>query len=262
MLNSTLECILKDGSVISQTGERRKLHSGITIDEGLFIQKIIRENRPQLSLEVGCAYGVSSLFICQALKEVGAQRHVIIDPYQLGRDHTGPDEGYEGIGLANIERAGFSSLVTFYPDLSYRRLPLLEQEEYRLDFAFIDGMHTFDYVLVDFFYIDKMLNIGGVVIFDDLSYPSVRKLCRYVLRNLPYSAIGPEAQKSTSMKRRFIQRLANLKPMSNMVRDEIAIPDSGIGLPSNHFVALRKNSEDAIGDGSNFFRRWDTHLRF
>jgi hypothetical protein len=123
-------------------------------------------------------------------------------------------------------------------------------------------MHTFDYALVDFFYIDKMLNIGGVVIFDDLSYPSIRKLCRYALRTLPYSAIGPEAQKSTSKKGRFIQRLTNLKPISNMVRDEIAIPDYGIGLPSNHFVALRKNSEDAIGDGSNFCRRWDTHHRF
>jgi hypothetical protein len=123
-------------------------------------------------------------------------------------------------------------------------------------------MHTFDYALVDFFYIDKMLNIGGVVIFDDLSYPSIRKLCRYVLRNLPYSAIGPEARKSKSKRRRFIQGLANLRPMSNMVRDELAIPDSGIGLPSTHFVALRKNSEDAIGDGSNFFRRWDTYHRF
>lgn len=258
-LNPILKRILEEKRVTSQTGESRPLHSAITVDEGLFIQDVIQQNKPRFSLEVGCAYGVSSLFICQALKDVGAERHIIVDPFQLGNDHTGSDAGYEGIGLANLERAGLSSFIKFYPELSYRCLPWLEREGCRLDFAFIDGMHTFDYVLVDFFYIDKMLNVGGVIIFDDLSYPSIRKACRYILRNLPYSAIGPVSTENG----RIYGQASNIKRwFGNMLRDGITVPDSKIGLPSRHFVALRKNAEDAIGDGANFNRRWDTHHRF
>jgi predicted O-methyltransferase YrrM len=260
-LNPTLKGILQDHTVMSATGERRPLHSAITVDEGLFIQDIIRRIVPQFSLEVGCAYGISSLFICQALKDVGAKRHIIIDPFQMGCNHTGSDAGYEGIGLANLDTAGFSDLITFYAELSYRRLPRLESEGHRLDFAFIDGMHTFDYALVDFFYIDKMLNIGGVVIFDDLWLPSIRKLCRFILRNLPYSAFGPETSISTG-RRRMLERAARIDRVGNAVRDDIAIPDSSIGLPSGNFVALRKNAHDLIGEGTTFFRRWNTHHRF
>ena len=48
----------------------------------------------------------------------------------------------------------------------------------RIDFAFIDGNHRFDYTLVDFFYIDKMLRLGGHVAFDDLWIASVRKVVK------------------------------------------------------------------------------------
>jgi hypothetical protein len=73
-----------------------RLHSNISEEEGSFIQGIIREARPQVSLEVGCAYGVSSLYICEALCEVNAVKHIIIDSHQsfpYGKDHR---SGWEG----------------------------------------------------------------------------------------------------------------------------------------------------------------------
>jgi predicted O-methyltransferase YrrM len=72
----------------------------------------------------------------------------------------------------NLRRAGFEDLITFYPEPSYRCLPRLEASQETFDFAFVDGMHTFDYVFTDFFYIDKMLPVGGVIVFDDVYYPS------------------------------------------------------------------------------------------
>jgi predicted O-methyltransferase YrrM len=254
VLNPILERILEERVVISETGESWPLHSSISVDEGLFIQDVILRIRPHFSLEIGCAYGVSSLFICQTLKDVGAERHIIIDPFQ--------HEFWKGIGLANLDRAGFLSLIKFYSELSYRCLPRLEIEGVHLDFAFIDGQHTFDYVLVDFFYIDKMLNVGGVIIFDDINYPSIRKLCRFILRNLPYSAIGPNVSVSTG-KKRIAEQVSNVNQrLGKILRSDITIPDSKIGLPSCNFVALRKNAEDRIGDGTAFNRRWDTHHRF
>ena len=40
---------------------------------------------------------------------------------------------------------------------SYQCLSRLTEEHVKIDFAFVDGQHTFDYVFVDFFLIDKNL---------------------------------------------------------------------------------------------------------
>jgi len=39
----------------------------------------------------------------------------------------------------------------------------------KIDFAFVDGWHTFDYTLIDFFYIDKILRSGGLVSFHSMT---------------------------------------------------------------------------------------------
>jgi hypothetical protein len=135
-------------------------------------------------------------------------------------------------------------------------LPKLEEAGQQLDFAFIDGMHTFDYAFVDFFYIDKMLQPGGLVVFDDLSYASIQKICRYVLTNLPYSAVGPLAG-AESLKRR-IASLAGPR----VAKPEITTPNSELGIPRARYVALRKNKQDVLGDGTNGTRRWDFHAEF
>src|SRR5262249_10878008 len=96
----------------------------------------------------------------------------IIDPYQLTTVTEYSSDGYEGIGLLNLRRAGFEDLITFYPEPSYRCLPRLEASQETFDFAFVDGMHTFDYVFTDFFYIDKMLPVGGFIVCDVVYYPS------------------------------------------------------------------------------------------
>jgi hypothetical protein len=55
-----------------------------------------------------------------------------------------------------------------------------------VDFAFVDGWHTFDHVLVDFFYIDRLLRVGGIVVFDDASMPAIHRICRYIATNRQY----------------------------------------------------------------------------
>jgi len=199
--------------VLDSSGESRLKWSGflqwnISAEEGRFLQELIRAKRPSKSIEIGCAYGISSLFICEALREVGAKSHTIIDPYQLTTVTEYSSDGYEGIGLLNLRRAGFEDLITFYPEPSYRCLPRLEASQETFDFAFVDGMHTFDYVFTDFFYIDKMLPVGGAIVFDDVFYASVTKLCRYILTNLPYEAIGPDAKQASTLRRKLLVAMA------------------------------------------------------
>ena len=60
---------------------------------------------------------------------------------------------------------------------------LLEDNEEKFDFIFIDGWHTFDYTLLDFFYADKLLRKGGIIIIDDAKHLGVAKCVRYIDTN-------------------------------------------------------------------------------
>ncbi len=58
---------------------------------------MIREQKPKVSIEVGLANGVSALFLCEALTEVEASKHYVIDPNQSSQ--------WNSIGIQNLECA-------------------------------------------------------------------------------------------------------------------------------------------------------------
>src|ERR1700738_611928 len=138
-MNQVLQSIVSSGSVVTEDGKLRTCDVGIAQEEGEFLQEIIRRQRPQVSVEVGCAYGISSLYICEALREVNAAKHIIIDPWQ----HA----SWQDIGIANLKRAGYADIIDFHEVPSYQYLSRLTEEHVKIDFAFIDGNHVFDYVL-------------------------------------------------------------------------------------------------------------------
>ena len=73
-------------------------------DEGACLQSIIREIQPRSSVEIGCAYGISTLYICDALAGLAhPAKHIVIDPFQRSQ--------WRGIGIKNLRNAGFESLV-------------------------------------------------------------------------------------------------------------------------------------------------------
>ena len=52
--------------------------------------------------------------------------------------------------------------------------------------AFVDGWHTFDYTLIDFFYIDQILKVGGIIAFHDMYGLSKQKVLKYILTHRKY----------------------------------------------------------------------------
>jgi len=152
----------------------------IRYEDGSSLYDIVKRANATNTLETGMAYGLSTLFICQAHQERGEGRHVVVDPCQ--------HELFHGVGVANVERAGINSLVTFYESNAHDILPKLLAEGQRFDLVFIDGSHWFEYVMVDFFYADKLIGSGGYVVFHDKFCKPVRKAISYVLRNMSYEA--------------------------------------------------------------------------
>jgi predicted O-methyltransferase YrrM len=141
------------------------------------LARLVRDEGARSTLETGMAYGISTVAIASA-----ADCHVAIDPHQR--------TSWRGIGLLNAERAGVAPRVRLIEQRSELALPRLVTEGLELDLALLDGMHLFDHTLVDFFYCDKMLRAGGVMVFHDTRMPGVRQAAEYVLANRAYERVG------------------------------------------------------------------------
>ena len=192
-----LEEIFSSRTVTSEEGERLPLHSHLPFVDGQLLQEWLYEFRPRRVLEIGMAYGISSLFICDTLTQTGASTYQIVDPFQ----HT----DWRSIGVANMKRAGFDGSFVLHVEPSELCLPKLLGKQVCFDFAFVDGFHTFDHTLVDFFFINRMLDIGGIVIFDDVQLPSIQKLMDHIAAYPCYRPltlpIGWESQRAVRVRR-------------------------------------------------------------
>jgi len=260
-----LQEIFETNLIPTPNGE--KVNIGLTsIDrnEAEFLLQILLELKPSVTLEIGLAYGISAMVICSTLENISSNRHIIIDPYQSSQS------GYRGIGLFNLQRAGFERLIEFHETFSYIALPQIEANGQKIDFAFIDGCHTFDFVLVDFFYIDKILREGGIVVFDDADWPAIRKVIRFIVTNLSYSVYKrmPSKFHNLSVKHKTFDVFVNLvsplfnsisripgfrKPITRAIGAELLGVDKKFGLKGS-CIALRKNKKDE--------RRYDYHIEF
>lgn len=222
------------------------LHSGVSEKDGEFLQKIITENKFKNTIEVGCAYGISSLYICAATAQYANSSHTIVDAFQTE---------WKNIGILNLKRAGFTSFELI-EKLSEIALPQLLEKNKKYDFAFIDGWHTFDHVMIDFFYINRMLEVGGVITFHDLDMPSQKKLFRYILNYPCYTFLDSVKEESTSktvnvrIKEVFfvlpLKLFSKIVPKRNryeMLAGELLKSDAELGLNGTVF-AIRKTKED------------------
>lgn len=178
------------------------------------LRELVHEHKAKDVLEIGMAFGSSSLALLEAIcsQDVGAL--VSIDPFQNLplvpiEDHN--DFGYGGEGVANVEKAGFADKHTLVNEPSYLALPELVRQGKVFDFIFIDGYHSFDFTLLDFFYSDLLLRDGGILAMHDTQAPAVYKVCQFILHNKAYRLVGPSPEvEQRSIAKRILRRLRYL----------------------------------------------------
>lgn len=142
-----------------------------------------RELRPDLSIEVGLAYGFSTLWLLDAMAAGGYGRHIAIDPMQVSHWH--------GIGLRAVRSSGLAGRWPFrrfrwIEERSDFALTSLARQGRRAQYAYIDGSHLFDYALSDFCLTDQLLDVGGMVLLDDLWMPSVQRVVAFIVTNMAW----------------------------------------------------------------------------
>jgi predicted O-methyltransferase YrrM len=153
-----------------------RIHSSIKEVEGKYISKTIVDNNFKKCLEVGMAFGISAFYI---LSNENTEL-ISIDPFQKIQ--------WNDNGVKLLKEFNFTSRHECIYEKSYVALPDLVQKEgeQKYDFIFIDGWHTFDYTLIDFFYADKLLKIGGIIIIDDALHKGVEKSLKYITTNYKF----------------------------------------------------------------------------
>ncbi len=178
-----LQGVYETGEVKSEGGLVRKIFPwAIPANVGSLLYRLIAENKLESTLEIGMAYGLSTVFICQALADAGKGRHTAIDPCQALE--------FQSIGLHQVQRAGLDRFLEFMGEPDFVALPKLLEAGRRFELVFIDGLHLFDYTLLDFFYADRLLAENGWLIFDDAQAPGVAKAAAYVRENRAYEPVS------------------------------------------------------------------------
>ena len=185
--------IYATSSVIDAAGSPVQLRGNISVAHANALYRTVRSLDPTAVIEVGMAFGIATLAIASALHDAANGGQLIsIDPHQ--------SRHWRNIGMLNLQRAGLDGNHRLIERVDYLALPQLVNDGETVQFAYIDGWHTFDYTLLDFFYIDRMLAPGGVVGFNDCALPSVRRVTRFVTTHRRYREID------VGLRRRYASR--------------------------------------------------------
>jgi predicted O-methyltransferase YrrM len=209
--------MLESKQVINAAGMHFPLNSNVAPNEGMYLYNLIKQHNMTKTLEVGMAYGISALYMAQAHKELGLNSiqlptghandstfhsHIAIDPFQTTQ--------WKGIGSYNLMKANLRQYCKVIEQESHLALPNLAMHQaHSFQLAFIDGMHLFDYTLLDFFYADLLVEENGFIVFDDAHMPSVQKVISHALTNRDYVQLDNGLQ---------MNRVVTLQKKQNDVR--------------------------------------------
>ena len=154
----------------------------ISIPQGAQIHRLIRESGARESLEIGFAYGFSTIWILDALATKTGAAHRAIDPYE--------ETVWSGLGLQQVRDLGDNGVrFEWLSDYSIHALSQLIKQGQLVDFVFIDGNHRFDDVIVDFYLADQVTRIGGLISLDDNWMPSIQTAANFVTSNRYYETV-------------------------------------------------------------------------
>jgi predicted O-methyltransferase YrrM len=245
IVSEFLNNILTTGKIEDAAGNVLDLHSHTSREQCAFIQTILKQTDARRCLEVGLAYGISSLAICEIIHEKDDATLYSIDPQQ---------DWWQDIGLNNITQAGYGDILQFQREYSSVALPRLAAADTSLDFAYVDTTKLFDVVLIDAMYILKMLKVGGVLVLDDCAWPGINRVARFIAKMPHVKTRGCFNNRRPGWKETIISKIANIIPRREIIFTD-RILNSRLPFGADvQCIAFEKISEDN--------RNWDWFANF
>ena len=155
--------------------------TGISYTQGQFLSRAVSRHKPDVVVELGFRYGISSLWIQSAQRP--PKQHIIVDPY-----HHIPYPPKKSTIDDFIKNQKGVTLVDHMTSQEYLAAMLTAGK--KADMVFIDASQWFDSVMTDMFFVSRLLRINGIVIIRNMWNRPVRKAIMFYLRNLPYKLEG------------------------------------------------------------------------
>jgi predicted O-methyltransferase YrrM len=153
--------------------------TSLGLTEGRILWYLARKMRPDFIIETGFGRGGSAAFFLAAVAPWNG-KVISIDPaFRYWAQDT---------GLQYIQRLGLAESHRLVENPSELALAELASNPATpgLKVSYIDGSHHFDGTLIDFMYLDRMTEVGGVIAIDDAQAPAIRTVASFVANNLPY----------------------------------------------------------------------------
>ncbi len=147
----------------------------ISEPQGMWIYETCRRLKPKRSLEIGLAYGFSTIYILAAINQAGAGHHTAVDPFQK--------DSWHGVGALQAKHLSMEPSFQMLEEFSVAALARFATQKDEFEFIYIDGNHRFDDVLVDFTLAAEVCPMGGNVILDDMWMPSVQTVVSWIRSN-------------------------------------------------------------------------------
>lgn len=167
----------------------------------LVLERLMMQKRPSRTLEIGFAFGASTLVFANAHRCLGhvGPHHVAIDPFQVGP--------FDSVGLRNVAAAGLAESLDFRPSLSSIELPRMLDKGESFGLIYIDGSHEFDEVFLDAYYCSRLLVPGGVMLFDDSPHPPIARVIEITRKNRKLAEVDLAAWRNDSGLKYRVARL-------------------------------------------------------
>jgi predicted O-methyltransferase YrrM len=161
---------------LGSDGERHNLDGKVRIsrEQGIWLYNLCRDAKPKTTLEIGLAYGYSTVYFLAAIRDNGAGYHTAVDPYQ---------SHWHGIGWLQPRSLGMGDSFRFIEEKSVSALVHFADRGEMFEVIFIDGNHRFDDALVDFTLSAELCPMGGCIILDDMWMPSIRRAVAFIRSN-------------------------------------------------------------------------------
>lgn len=129
----------------------------VPVSEGNLLFQLAQRQATLRAIEVGFATGSTALYMLEAVAPKGG--HV------TSIDFRQSDFGYLGVKM--VGDSPYRSHHTLIEGNSNVVLPSLLSQGDKFDLAFTDGWKVFDHLLLDVYYLVRVLKDGGALMFDD-----------------------------------------------------------------------------------------------
>jgi predicted O-methyltransferase YrrM len=164
------------------TGRSGRVFEGLgalsTENNLIVLRRLMLELKPERTLEIGLSFGGSCLVFAAAhrdLEHSPMRQHVALDPFQT--------QVWDDCGLVLVARAGLEGFVDFRSSYSSSELPELLADRAHFGLIYVDGSHLFEDVFIDAFFGTRLLDVGGVIAFDDSPNVHVHKVLEFLRSN-------------------------------------------------------------------------------